>query len=350
MAASLSSNRSGPAGRQHGLSLIELMISITIGLIILAALTTTFVNQSRIRAELDKTGRLIDNGRYALEVLGENVRLAGFYGELDPGNISVPNPADTTPPDPCTTVAASISPVLPLHLQGYSNATSATKPSCVPSVLDGTDILVVRRAETNSIAVTAVSGTVQPYLQASLCQYDTESYKIENAVANFTLRKKNCTNTGGGSVADLWRMLTHIYYIDSNNVAGDGIPTLKRYEISTTGTPGAPGNWTTTPLVEGVQNMQIDYGLDSLPAGAQDGVVDSWTDCSACTNQDWADVIAVRIHLLVRNLETTSGFTDDKTYVLGSAGTFGPFSNGYKRRVYNQFIRIINPASRREAP
>lgn len=327
------------------------MISITIGLIILAALTTTFVNQSRIRTELDKSSRLIDNGRYALEVLGENLRLAGFYGELDPRSIGVPDPLGTTPPDPCTTVAASISPVLPLHLQGYNNAISTTKPSCVPSVLDNTDILVVRRAETNTpIAVTAVSGTVQPYLQASLCRHDSATYKIENAVANFTLRKKNCTNTGGGSVADLRRMLVHIYYIDSNNVAGDGIPTLKRVEISTTGAPGAPGNWTTTPLVEGVQNMQIDYGLDSLPVGAQDGVVDSWTDCSACTNQNWADVIAVRIHLLVRNLETTSGFTDDKTYILGSAGTFGPFNNGYKRRVYNQFIRIINPASRREAP
>src|SRR3990167_259795 len=69
---------------QRGLSLVELMISITIGLLILSAMTTLFVNQSKTRAELDKSNRMIDNGRYALELLSENLRLAGFYGELDP--------------------------------------------------------------------------------------------------------------------------------------------------------------------------------------------------------------------------------------------------------------------------
>src|SRR5687767_8053780 len=69
---------------QRGLSLIELMVSVVIGLLILAALTTLFVTQSQTRLELDKQNRMIDNGRYALDLLSENLRMAGFYGELDP--------------------------------------------------------------------------------------------------------------------------------------------------------------------------------------------------------------------------------------------------------------------------
>src|SRR3989338_670495 len=80
---------------QRGLSLVELMISITIGLLILSSLTTLFVNQSRTRAELDKSNRMIDNGRYALELLSDNLKLAGFYGNYTPSG----TPADT--PDPC---------------------------------------------------------------------------------------------------------------------------------------------------------------------------------------------------------------------------------------------------------
>ena len=52
--------------RQRGLSLIELMISIALGLIILAAVTTLFIDQNKTRTDLDKANRLVENGRYAL--------------------------------------------------------------------------------------------------------------------------------------------------------------------------------------------------------------------------------------------------------------------------------------------
>ena len=60
------------------------MISITIGLIILVALSTLFINQSRARIEMDKSNRMIDNGRYALQLLSDDLRLAGYYGEFVP--------------------------------------------------------------------------------------------------------------------------------------------------------------------------------------------------------------------------------------------------------------------------
>ena len=58
-------------------------------------------------------------------------------------------------------------------------------------------------------------------------------------------------------------------------------------------------------------------------------------------------MVAVRVNVLARNLETTGGFTDTKVYDMGVAGTLSP-GGAYKRHVYNAVIRVVNPSSRRE--
>ena len=65
-----------------GFSLIELMLAMTIGLLILAGLTTVFVNSSQSYGELRKTAEQIENGRYAIEYIAQDLRHAGFYGEF----------------------------------------------------------------------------------------------------------------------------------------------------------------------------------------------------------------------------------------------------------------------------
>jgi type IV pilus assembly protein PilW len=57
----------------------------------------------------------------------------------------------------------------------------------------------------------------------------------------------------------------------------------------------------------------------------------------------------VRLHVLVRAENRTSGYTDTKTYNLGST-TLGPFNDGYKRHVFTQTVRLTNISMRRETP
>lgn len=70
---------------QGGFSLVELMVASVIGLLIAAALTAIFVANSRSRTEIDQSHMQIENGRYALELLSEEIRLAGFYANLPMG-------------------------------------------------------------------------------------------------------------------------------------------------------------------------------------------------------------------------------------------------------------------------
>lgn len=335
---------------QDGFSLVELMVAITIGLAIAGGMTAMFVNNSQSRSEIERANRQIENGRYATQVLTEDLRLAGFLGEFDPTVLTSP----ATKPDPCLTSLADLKSAMPLHVQGYDNGASL---SCLSDVRTGTDILVVRRVSTCTVGETncdpASTGT--PYFQASLCDNTTElgsvttsdHYALDTASANLTRHKRDCT-----TLASQRRYRTHIYFIANNDNSGDGIPTLKRAEL---GASGGGSAFTIVPLVEGIENMQIEYGIDS----DSDGIPNSYTAdpdngcvAAACVT-NWRNVVSVKLNLLARNTEKSSGYTDTKTYSLGltangSSNTAGPFNDNYKRHAYESLVRLNNPAGRKE--
>lgn len=337
---------------QNGLSIVEMMISITIGLIILAGLTAIFVSNSRARTEIERANRQIENGRHALQLLSDDVRLAGYYAEFDPSALTSPG----TLPDPCVTGLIALRDALLLHVQGYDNA--STIPSCLSDVKPNTDILVIRRTSTCEAGFgdcDPVSANLVPYFQASLCSdpaelnfpivdnssYPDHYYKLDTSPANLTLHKRDCT-----TVAALHRYLTHIYFIANNNNPGDGIPTLKRAEL------GSGPAFTIVPLVDGIENLQLQYGIDSPTV---DGAPDSYSAAPASANV-WRAVVSIKINLLARNTEPTSGYSTTaasttKTYTLGyDAGgapiIAGPFGDNYKRHAYQSEVLINNPAGR----
>src|SRR5215467_15506191 len=78
--------------RARGYTLVELLVSITIGLIILAALVTLFAGNSRQRGEIERANEQTENGRYALQLLSEDLRDAGYLGSFNPGTVAGPNP------------------------------------------------------------------------------------------------------------------------------------------------------------------------------------------------------------------------------------------------------------------
>ena len=152
-----------PMSRQSGFSLVELMIASTIGLLLLTGLAMIFVNTSEANRELQKTAQQIENGRFAIDILYNDLRLAGFFGHLSAfGGIAVPA---TVPPDPCETssVAALLSAThYPVHSYAgtidASNPASDARPdvsatSCgalsSANLKAGSDVLVIRRAPSN---------------------------------------------------------------------------------------------------------------------------------------------------------------------------------------------------------
>lgn len=329
-----------------GASLVELMISIAIGLLILVALLTLFTNTSRARAEFERTSENLENGRYAVELLTEELQLAGYYGEQNPqGTAALPLP------EPCSLDAAVWEAAMPVHAQGFNEASGL--PSCIPGTrVAGTDVLTLRRTHTCVAGVGDCDAVVPgaPYFQVSLCANPGPKFAIGAAgVQSFPLTEKDCATTAG-----LRRYAVHTYFVSSENGAGRAVPTLKRLEFAGAG-------FRETSLVEGIERMQLEYGIDTDADGSADVFtadpagfsVPGCGTCTAATNME--NVVAVRLHLLVRALDPSPGYVDRKTYNLGRSGAgtpliVGPLNDAFRRRVYTSLVRLMNPSSRRETP
>jgi type IV pilus assembly protein PilW len=96
-----------------------------------------------------------------------------------------------------------------------------------------------------------------------------------------------------------------------------------------------------TPIVDGIENLQFDYGVDES-AGDQ-GAPDIFTATPTATQ--WPNVTAARVHILARNNERTLGYSDPKSYT--RFGGVAPADN-FKRHAYSELVRLNNPAGRRE--
>ena len=353
---------------QQGLSLIELMIAIAIGLGLLAGLTTVFVNSSRSQAELTRASQQIENGRFATQLLQDDLWHAGFYGR----HVAYVTAAPAALPDPCSTNLDTGTPVptplqsaLAFAVQGYNDAAvvPAALSTCLSAanLLAGTDILVVRRAESRAVALASLNATTI-YLQSVAEAYDPVSLQpmrpiiaLGNPSSAFTQASPTT-----GELGDIRRYRVHIYFIapcsvpagggaDCTGSADDGgrpIPTLKRLEL------GTGGNFQVVPLVEGIENLQIDYGIDTvlvgLPANAPyagDGMPDTFT--ATPTAAQFSQVVALRVFLLARATESSASYVDTKTYDLGLHGTVAP-GGPYKRHVFSTLVRVQNVAGWRE--
>jgi len=350
---------SGSRNTHRGYSIVELMVAITIGLIVLAALVSVFAGNSRARAEIERFNQQTDNGRYALQVIVDDLHNAGYLGDLNP--IGLPLAAAiTAKPDPCATDVVSLTNDALIPIQGYDVNNGEAAPAClsaplVPDLKPGTDVLVVRRASTCVVGAAGCDAQVNglPYFQASTCSTDIQAgnyYKVDTNAANLTLQK--AVVGACAASAPLRRYRTHIYFIAQNDKPGDGIPTLKRAEL------GA-GVFAVVPLVEGIENLQIEYGLDtSAPTIGSPGVYtadpDQYNGCApaplTCLGY-WQNTVAAKVYVLARSTTQTQGYTDQKQYTLGltaagAVNTVGPFNDGYKRHLYESAVALNNVVGR----
>lgn len=372
-----------PRIRQRGLTLIELMVSITIMLIIMAALLTLFLNVSNTQREMERVNRQIESGRLSIFVLENEVAHAGFWENYMPQfddltiNGAPENVPTGTPPDPCLayTVATWTDDykrkLLDIPVQSY-DAVPASCTDLLKNKKANTDILVVRHAETclpgtpNCEADTA--GKL--YFQSSLCGTQKPS-SFDLSTAGFTnMLGKDCTTP-----TPKRKFIADIYYVrDYAETVGDGIPTLARSRFDLAG--GTLAQQAPVPLIEGVEGFRVELGLDTLsktsaaanytvpiswadpsnkstPANRGDGSPDgSFVHCSAatpCTADQLINVAAVKLYVLARSNEVSPGHTDTRTYNLGAA-TLGPFNDHYKRHAFATTVRLTNVTGRRETP
>jgi type IV pilus assembly protein PilW len=362
------------------------MVGLTIGLIILTALLLLFSNISYSNKEQFKAAQQLENGRYAMELLSNDIRLAGFYGEfasLPAAMSALPDPCDETLyPEGDVTSTTTTSP-LAFYLQTYVASTLAATPT-IPtkcsswidnaSLALGSDIIIVRRLNTSSLisppdilTATAASGQAYTQTNPSLLniQYGTGSSinTTMNArgelITDDSFKRKDFSQPVDVSSslrpkisASIRSLVVHIYYVAKCRTGtgtngkcrstDDNIPTLKAIELSNFGSSPA---MSVTPLVEGIEFLKIRLGIDTNKDGQMEGDLVK----QPANIEEWQDIVQVEIRLLARNSEKSLE-NDTKSYDLGGGLTFVPSGTErpYKRHAYSQQVYITNIAGRRE--
>lgn len=358
--------------RQHGLSLVELMISLTIGLMLLAGLSLLFAESSRSHRELSEASKQIESGRYAIQLLGDELHLTGFYGRFT-NFPATPGAA----PDPCeVTNTTTLYSALPIYIQGYRAASFIARPVVsalcaanlpAANLQPGSDVFAIRRADTSILAAATTPTANEVYIQANVTAAEIQKGSSGSAIGT-TNKADGCLANGSsggacsttsllnrdGGAAQIRKYHVHVYFVapcsmptgggdtctGSTDDGGKPIPTLKRLQITSV---GGVTLMSTVSLVEGIEMLKVDYGLDS----DADGSPNSPPVPTAPTVADWANIMGVNVYILSRNPLITAGYTDGKSYAMGLAGSYTPGGN-YKRHIYNTTVRLTNPSMRRQ--
>ena len=373
-----------------GLSLIELLVALVISSLLMLGLVASFKTSSDTQKELEKAGLLIENGRYAVNLMSDDLRHAGYFGHF----FELGDPP-TTLQDPCETAnLTNLRTAMGMSLQGYTapsitaritlaayKATWDTTTTCDnkgfftdANLAPGSDVVVVRRADTQIFTGVPVDNEI--YLQANnrdlniLAGNDTAgtvdgTNPASKTVANQVQTLRKYPTVDDADWADTRKYHVHVYFVapcsigsDTNGVcqAGDDdIPTLKRLEL--TSVSGAT-TMELVPLVEGIEYLKMEYGIDTSPADVNvvtglsgDSVPDSYI--TTPTAAQWPFVVTARVYVLTRATETTTGYTDVKSYILGTIGggtDVAAANDAYTRHVFSAEVRPSNLAGRREIP
>jgi len=80
--------------RQHGLTLVELMVALVLSLVLAAGVIQLFIGTKQTYRFYDALSRLQENGRFALDAMASDIRMAGYIV------YPYPNPARNNPSPP----------------------------------------------------------------------------------------------------------------------------------------------------------------------------------------------------------------------------------------------------------
>lgn len=315
--------------RQLGLGLVELMIAMLLSLLLSVAVISVFSANSRSFKQDENLLRMQDDARHALREIAFELSMAGHYADLlIPGSVT---------PDDSLTLTTDCGPVgsddwvyqtvaagtgRSLSVVAVDNASpgdAAANFSCIDAgeFQDGTDIVSIKRVA-GVRAGAAESGHVYLRTNGTVGLLFQEPITATPAV------------TVPAPSAD-WEYRPSIFFVRNYAVvAGDGNPTLCKKVLG-----GASPGMLTECLATGIENLQVEYGIDTTADGNANVFLPDPTIVQM------QSVVSARIFILARTIENDIRYDNDKTYNVSNAAPFVP-GDGFHRRVESMTVTIQN--------
>jgi type IV pilus assembly protein PilW len=340
--------------RQTGLSMIELLVALAIGSFLIIGAVTL---QSQTRRNFDvgeQQARLQESARYVLSVIEPDLQLAGVFGYTpDPSSVMWLNGGALTPPSQLR-MSSATAPGLPASARTCGGNFAVDILSTVAATngafdlvcaaqgggaVAGTDLLVLRHAST--LSSVASSTKLQVFSDRLAAQTNTRLFNSSTA--------PDPVKAGEREVRDL---IVQAYYIAKDADGHPGVPALRVKSLTT---DGAQPVFVDQELIRGVEDLQVQFGVDPGEDLDGDGVGD---DPSGDGMADFvngnaaqyvnagdpllnsAQVVSVRIWVRVRADAPQRGFVDGHEYLYADTD-FTPNDN-FRRVVMARTIYLRN--------
>ncbi len=382
--------------RMAGLSLVELMIAMVIGLVVMLGVVQVFAASRESYRLSEGMARVQENSRFAMDTLQRELRMAGHFGCVNDQAHNQQSPGSLQ-----TTLNVAAHPVLDFNqsIQGYEATntepgTSITLPA-TPTVggsaytpalpaeiaaaltnrVDGSDIVSLRYLMPDGVPVTAVAGTNQrPVFNFDASRLDVlrsgvttpglygvadclsatvfQARSVDNAAASITFGDApNNTSlftslyTPGQTV--LYRAESIVFYVGYDATTAQSSLYRVRFSANPSGAlvAGAP-----EALVEGVENLQLLYGQDrrlstTSPSGYIDrqGTAKQVQESLSDTTAAWRRVGAVQLGMIVSSPDRASARQADGAAAMTTMGvTFTAPTDARMRAVYQTTVALRN--------
>jgi type IV pilus assembly protein PilW len=335
---------------QTGMTLIEIMIALLIGAFLLGGVLQIFIGSKQTYRVQEGLSRLQENGRFALDFLSNNIRMAGFLG----CNSQAPLTNTLSTP---TSFLYNFGRAIEGFESTSSSAWTPAIDAAITSPLGGSDVITIRKADDQSFTVTTHAASTDALTldaTATTANLRTAGF-LTSAGANgcATAVVSDCSanavfqvsaiagsvlshNAGSGCTPD-----------NSTNDLGKTYVSGQVYPINTisyyirTGAGGQPslyrriGSSGAEELVEGIEQMQILYGEDTDPT--PDGAPNYYVPANNVV--DMTKVVSIRISLLAATLD--DNLTTQRLEYTYNGTTTTPTDNKI-RRVFNTTIAVRN--------
>ena len=319
--------------KRKGFTLVEMMVAMTLALILSLGISQLFLSNKQTSTVTRNLGKMQDNLRTANHFLTGAIHMAGQWGGIEntrfiSGSMSFSGIGS------CNSQWVQN---FSEGLRGYNGALTTSNVSnlpsgCLSNYLPNTDVLVVRYADSASMLedsklsaagdkatirtrIDANKGFTGRLFKASDGPPDSKS----SATLNMPLRVdmyylKRCSETLG------------------NGNCANTVPALARITLSDL-------NVIDQVLVEGIENLQFEFGLDTNLTGFPNEYK------AAHQVPNWRRVTSVRVAMMARSVQKDPHHQDSNTYHLSNdTSSFQPAESDrqFYRKLILQTVEIKN--------
>lgn len=312
--------------RQRGLSLVELMVALVAGLLVIASVGQVLVGSKGSNRMGEQLSRAQESARLAMSFLAHDLRLVaniGCVSRVNSGQLfSIANPPLLNPKFEHLVTGGDNAADNKFTNPSPAISTAVGADRVLTNVVNGTDAITIQFAEpiqppcrgSLQAALTGVSpdpavypggapaGCALPLGQpvmlsdcstAHLFRVSDDDSRNTSPSGAATSSLGKSYNPDGSSEVRLFRSYTYFIRLNDSNPAQ---PSLYRLDNQAAVDADNPQE-----LVEGVEDMQILYGLDTNGDGAFDQYFTAQQVVAG--GLDWRNVVSLRIIITARSLE-----------------------------------------------